>query len=204
MMGPAKNPDLHGNVPDEAAAALLLIDVVNDLEFEGGDRLLPQALALADRLERLVRRTRAAGLPTIYVNDNLGRWQSSFPAVLAHALGPVRGAPLAGRLRPDADAYVVLKPKHSAFYATTLDVLLRYLKVGTLILTGLTGDRCVLFTAIDAFLRDFHLVVPSDCVVSIEPEHNRQALAYMARMLDADVRESDAILASIDDRPPAA
>ena len=190
---PGKNPDLHGNVPDEAAAALLLIDVITDLEFEDGDRLLPQALAMADRLERLLRRSRAAGLPVIYVNDNIGRWQSSFPAALAHALRSTRGAALVRRLRPDEDAYVVLKPKHSAFYATTLDVLLRYLRVDTLILTGLTGDRCVLFSAIDAFLRDFHLVIPSDCTVSIEPEHNRQALAYMARMLDADVRESAAL-----------
>jgi nicotinamidase-related amidase len=190
---PAKNPDLHGNVPDEAAAALLLIDVINDLEFEGGDRLLPQAMAMAEPLERLLRLSRTAGLPVIYVNDNVGRWQSSFPEVLAHALGSVRGAPLARRLRPDDEAYVVLKPKHSAFYATTLDVLLRYLRVDTLILTGLTGDRCVLFSAVDAYLRDFHLVVPSDCVASIEPEHNRQALAYMARMLDADVRESAAL-----------
>jgi nicotinamidase-related amidase len=188
-----KNPDLHGNVPDEAAAALLLIDVINDLEFEGGDRLLPQALAMADHLQRLLQWSHAVGLPTIYVNDNVGKWRSTFPDVLAHALGPVRGAPLVRRLRPDEDAYVVLKPKHSAFFGTTLDVLLRYLKVDTLILTGLTGDRCVLFTAIDAFLRDFRLLVPSDCVVSIDPEYNRQALDYMARMLDADVRESGSI-----------
>jgi nicotinamidase-related amidase len=193
---PAKNADLHGNVPDEAAAALLLIDVITDLEFEGGDRLLPQALVMADHLEPLLRRSRAARLPVIYVNDNVGRWQSSFPAVLAHALRSGRGGPLVRRLRPDDDAYVVLKPKHSAFYSTTLDVLLRYLRVDTLILTGLTGDRCVLFTAIDAFLRDFHLVVPSDCVASIEPEHNRQALAYMARMLDADVRPAAALARS--------
>jgi len=85
---------------------------------------------------------------------------------------------------------VVLKTKHSGFYATTLELLLRYLKAETLVLTGLTGDRCVLFTAADAFMRDFELFVPADGTVSIEPEHNRHALAEMARLLDADLTDS--------------
>ena len=99
----------------------------------------------------------------------------------------MRGRPLARRLRPHATDYVVLKTKHSGFYATTLELLLHYLKADTLVLTGLTGDRCVLFTAADAFMRDYRLAVPADCVASIEPEHNRHALGEMARLFDADL-----------------
>jgi nicotinamidase-related amidase len=191
---PAKNPDLHGNVPDRSPVALLLIDVINHLEFEGGERLLGHALAMADRLAALKRRARAAGIPAIYVNDNFGRWQSDFARVLerCHAEG-VRGKPVVDRLTPEADDYFVLKPKHSGFYSTTLDTLLDYLEVDTLILTGLTADRCVLFTASDAYMRDFNLMVPSDCVASIDPADNRAALAHMARVLKAETTESTAL-----------
>ena len=193
-MPPARNDDLHGNAPDESDVALLLIDVINDLEFEGGDRLLPQALVMARHLADLAARARRAGVPVIYANDNFGRWRSDFGALLARVLGEdVRGRPIAERLRPGPDDYVVLKPKHSAFFSTTLDLLLRYLKTRTLVLGGLTGDRCVLFTASDAYLRDFELVVPGDGVVSIDRVANRRALAQMRTLLGADVRPSRAV-----------
>lgn len=188
---PAKNHDLHGNVPDTAAAALLIIDMINDLEFPGGDRLLRTALPAARRIAGLKRRAGACGIPTIYVNDNYGRWQSDFTAVVDHCLRDgVRGRPLAELLRPAEEDYFVLKPKHSGFYSTTLDVLLDYLKVTTLIITGMAGNVCVLFTANDAFMRDFHLIVPADCVASIEEADNTYALQQMRDLLGADITPS--------------
>jgi nicotinamidase-related amidase len=187
----AKNDDLHGSGLDDADVALLLIDVINDLEFDGGEVLLTQALPMADHLAQLKRRAKQAGIPAIYVNDNFGRWQSDFAKLLAHCLDDgVRGQPLAEQLRPEGDDYFVLKPKHSGFYATTLDLLLRYLQVTTVILTGLTGDICVLFTANDAYMRDLHVVVPADCVASLQPDENRHALTHMQRVLKADIRPS--------------
>jgi nicotinamidase-related amidase len=194
---PARNTDLHGNAPDTSRVALVLVDVINDLEFEGGDRLLPHALTMAERVAVLAARARRAGVPVIYVNDNFGRWRSDFRALLQRCLRrPVRGRPLARRLSPRTTDYVVLKTKHSAFYATTLELLLRYLDATTLVLAGLTGDRCILFSASDAFMRDFHLFVPADCVASIEPEHNRRALAEMARLFDADLTVSTGLVLS--------
>jgi nicotinamidase-related amidase len=191
---PAKNPDLHGNAPDEAPSVLVLIDVINDLEFDGGDALLTQALPMAERLAALKRRARAAGIPAVYVNDNFGRWRSDLRALLAHCRSDgVRGRPLVERLVPEPDDYFVLKPKHSGFFSTTLDTLLTYLKARTLILTGLTADHCVLFTASDAYLRDFHVIVTPDCVASIDPRHTRQALDHMHRVLKADVTTSTAL-----------
>jgi len=188
---PAKNPDLHGNAPDKAASVLVLIDVINDLEFEGGEALLRQALPMAERLAALKRRLHAAGVPAIYVNDNFGRWRSDFRTLLAHCLRDgVRGKPLAEQLAPGPDDYFVLKPKHSGFFSTTLDILLEYLRAHTLILTGLTAENCVLFTASDAYLRDYHLVVPPDCVASIEPAHTREALEHMHRVLKARLTPS--------------
>jgi nicotinamidase-related amidase len=188
---PAKNEDLHGNVPDQAEIALLLIDVINDLEFPGGELLVEHALPMADRIAALKRRAKAAGIPAIYVNDNFGRWQSDLNKLLAHCLeNDVRGRPMVEQLRPDADDYFVLKPKHSGFFATTLETLLRYLGAKTLILTGVAGDICILFTASDAFLRDYRTIVPADCVASNDADDNRHALEQMRRVLKADVTPS--------------
>ena len=186
---PAKNPDLHGNVPDTADVALLLIDWINDLEFPEGDQLLRTARPAAGRAAELKRRARAAKVPVIYVNDNFGRWQSNFNVQVEHCLEDgVRGKPLVELLKPDDEDYFVLKPKHSGFFSTSLDILLEYLRVKTLILSGLAGNICVLFTANDAYMRDFHLVVPADAIASNSEEENRHALDQMSRILRADVR----------------
>ena len=194
-MPPARNEDLHGNAPDQSDVAVVLIDVINDLEFEGGDRLLRDAVLMARHVAALAARARRAGIPVIYANDNFGRWRSDFRALLDRVLGTdVRGRPIAELLRPEPEDYIVLKTKHSAFYCTTLDLLLRYLGTRTLVLGGLTGDRCVLFTASDAYMRDFRLLVPSDGVASIDRGANRRALAQMRELFGADVRPSRAVV----------
>jgi nicotinamidase-related amidase len=188
---PAKNEDLHGNAPDKADVALLLIDVINDLDFPEGDQLLRHALPMAHRLLALKKRAKRAGVPVLYVNDNFGRWRSNFQAQVQHCLRDgVRGRPLAELLRPEDDDYFVLKAKHSGFFSTTLDLLLEYLQVKTVIITGVAANICVLFTANDAYMRDFHLVVPADCVASNTEEENRNALDQMRKVLKADVRPS--------------
>jgi nicotinamidase-related amidase len=188
---PAKNEDLHGNAPDRSPVALVLIDVINDMEYPGGDRLLEHAIPVAERVAGLKRRTKAAGVPVVYANDNFGRWRSDFREVVQHCLGDdVRGRPFVERLKPERDDYFVLKPKHSAFFATTLETLLAYLGPRRLILAGLAGDTCVLLTAADAYMRDFHLHVPRDCVASIDPEENQRALDYMERVLEVDTTPS--------------
>ena len=182
------NADLHGSVPDTAKVALILIDVINDLEFPGAEQLLAHALPMAHRLAALKRRAKAAHIPVIYVNDNFGRWQSDFTKLVAHCLTDgVRGRPVAKLLQPESDDYFVLKPKHSGFFSTTLDTLLRYLGAQTLILTGMAGNICVLFTANDAYMRDYGLVVPADCVVSNTVAENEHALAQMQKVLKADI-----------------
>ena len=189
-----RNEDLHGNAPDKADVALLLIDVINNLEFSESEQLLRHALPMAHRIVALKKRAKGLGIPAIYVNDNFSRWQSNFHAQVEHCLhDEVVGKPLAEMLVPDKDDYFVLKPKHSAFFSTTLDILLEYLQVKSVILTGIAGNICVLFTANDAYMRDFSLVVPGDCVASNTAEENRYALEQMAKVLKADTRESIAL-----------
>lgn len=182
---------LHGSAPDQSPLVLLIIDMINDLEFPGGESLLSHSLPVAQRIAALKRCARAAHVPVIYANDNFGRWRSDFRQVVAHCLyDGVRGQPLAELLKPDEDDYFVLKPKHSAFFVSTLETLLKYLGVRALILTGIAGDNCVLFTANDAYMRDLALYVPADCVASVSAEENNRALSYMQRVTKADISPS--------------
>ena|SRR5690349_5381154 len=191
MPNPTKNEDLHGNVPDNSPVALLIVDMINDLEWPGGDRMFEQIMPVAERIDALRKRAKRLDIPTLYVNDNFGRWQSDLRAVLTHCLeDDVRGRPMVRLIAPDDDDYFVLKPKHSGFYSTTLETLLAYLKATTLILTGVAGNSCVLFTASDAFMRDYFLIVPADCTASIDPEDNAYALKQMREVLHADTTPS--------------
>lgn len=189
--GPAKNDDLHGSVPESSRVALLLIDVINDMAFEGSEPLVRQAPAMAQRIAALKRRAKDAGIPVLYINDNFGRWQSDFRRLIDHCLHDgVPGEPVARLLHPDEDDYFVLKPKHSAFFETTLDTLLAYLGATTLILTGIAGNICILFSANDAYMRDYNLFVPADCVISNTEEENQYALRQIERVLKGDTTPS--------------
>jgi nicotinamidase-related amidase len=171
--------------------ALLLIDVINDMDFDGSESLVRLAEPMARRLRLLKRRVRAAGLPTIYINDNFGRWQSDFRTLVEHCVNAnVPGRNVARMLKPDRKDYFVLKPKQSAFYGTTLDTLLRDLKIKKLILTGIAGDNCVLFSANDAYMREFKLFIPSDCIASETEAENHYALQLMKKVVKADIRPS--------------
>jgi nicotinamidase-related amidase len=188
---PARNPDLHGSAPDKSEVALLLIDVINDLDFPEANQLLRYARPMAKKLSRLKQRAKKAGVPVIYVNDNFGRWRSDFRRQVQHCLRDgSRGQQIVSLLQPDENDYFVLKPKHSGFFSTTLETLLHYLGSRKLILTGIAGNFCVLFTPNDAYMRDYDLIIPSDCTVSNTPEENREALALMRKFLKADTRPS--------------
>jgi nicotinamidase-related amidase len=191
---PSKNRDLHGNAPDKSPIALLLIDVINDMEFADGDKLLANALPAARKIAALKKRAKKAGIPVIYVNDNFGKWRSDFKTIVEHCIkAGVTGSPVAKLLKPAKTDYFVLKPKHSAFFDTSLDILLKYLEAKTLILTGFAGNICVLFTANDAYMRDFNIIVPSDCCASNEVLDNEYTLKQIEWLLKADVRPSDKI-----------
>jgi len=190
---PEKNIDLHGSAPDKHKFALLLIDVINDFDFPEADELLKYARKMAPNLLRLKRRAQEAGIPVIYVNDNFGRWKSDFRHTVNHCAQHGRGRDVVKLLRPEKSDYFVLKPKHSGFFSTTLETLLRYLETQTLILTGIAGNFCVLFTANDAYMRDFNLFVPSDCTVSNTKKENQSALGLMKKFLKADTRLSSGI-----------
>jgi nicotinamidase-related amidase len=191
---PTKNEHLHGFVPDQCNVALILADVINDMDFDGGEELFEHAWPAAKRLAALVRRARAAGVPIIYVNDNFGRWRSDFQKELRHVIDDgTRGAPIAELLRPADEDYFVLKAKHSGFYHTQLDLLIDYLKVKTILLAGFATDICVLFTAADAHMRDLHIIVPRDCSAAGTIEDHERTIEHIGRVLQVSTPLADEI-----------
>jgi nicotinamidase-related amidase len=171
---------------------LLLIDVLND--FEGVADLAKQAQPAAEAIKALCAQARASGVPIVYVNDNFALWHSDRAQIVEHCRRPdSNGHAIVDLLEPARDDYFVIKPRYSGFYATNLPVLLPQLGAARLIVTGFATDICVLFTATDAYMREYDLWIPADCVAANTSERSRAALDHMAKILKAETRMSDEI-----------
>lgn len=170
---------------------LLLIDFINPLDFPGAAELAPAALAAARATAALKKRHAGSGLATIYANDNYGVWQSDFHSLVTTCLG-MPGAPgeMARLLYPQAGDLTILKPRHSAFYASPLELLLIQMETKELVICGLATDMCVQLTAGDAFLRQYGTWVPADCTAAESATTKAASLAYMADVLKCDTRPS--------------
>ena len=143
------------------------------------------------KIRRLKQRAKKAEVPVVYLNDNFGRWHSDFRSQVQYCLSDESlGREMVKQLQPEESDYFVLKPKHSGFFATPLNMLLREIGARRLILTGIAGNFCVLLTANDAYLRDYESFIPADCVASNFERDNRQALELMQKILKADIRPS--------------
>lgn len=176
---------------------LLLVDFINPLEFPEADALADAALAAARATARLKRRLAASGMLSIYANDNYGRWRSDFRQTLDHCMSRDGAAGTIARLlAPVESDLVILKPRHSAFYQTPLELVLGQTRTRQLIIAGLAADICVQLTAMDAGLRGYEVHVPADCTAAESPAAKQQALHYLKRVMKADVRRSAAIAAS--------
>lgn len=170
---------------------LLLVDVINPLDFPEARQLELEALRAAKSIARFKGRLKARRVACVYANDNYGRWRSDFRDVLKGCLS--RGdtsAEIAALLAPQPDDLVILKPRHSGFFATPLDLVLGQMHAERVIIVGLATDICVQLTAMDANMRGFKIWVPADCTAAESPAQKRAALAYMQRVLRADVRNA--------------
>jgi nicotinamidase-related amidase len=178
--------------PSPVPVALLLIDVLTTFHFPDGNIILKEALNMRNALLELKARTRRVGIPVLYVNDNFGDWRSEKEVLMGRCLEAM-GREFVRPLLPDSEDYFVLKPMHSAFYMTPLEVLLRHLQIETLILTGLTSNSCITATAHDANMRGFDLYIPADCSCARSREEHVQALAQLNAMAGANVMPSSSL-----------
>ena len=175
--------------PAPGGTALLIIDMITDLEFDGAEEMREAAHQAADRIAWLRGEADAAGVPVVYVNDNRGQWHSERSRLIEHAMREGgSGRDLVQRIEPRKDDYFVIKPQFSGFYSTNLPVLLPKLGATRLILTGVSADICVLFTAADAHMREYDLWVPSDTVAGSDRQRTRWALEIMQQSMHAETR----------------
>jgi isochorismate hydrolase len=159
-------------------------------------------MPMVKNLVKLRKAFKHRGIPVIYANDNFGKWKSERSQLISECLKPdCLGRTIAESLLPDQDDYFVLKPKHSAFFSTTLDTLLLYLGAKTLVLTGIAGNICVLHTAMDAHIRDYNVIVPEDCVASNSQAENRFALRHLKDVLSTDIKPSQHWIRAVTKRP---
>ena len=166
-----------------ARTALVIVDMVNPLDFPKARSLLRHALPAARRIARLRARLKPHGVPVVFVNDNFTHWREDFRQLVAICSQPdVLGAPLIDALPPEQDDYNLLKPQHSAFYNTPLEVLVAQLGVSRVVLTGISTDQCILASAIDARMRELDVVVASDGTASMTATRHRNALAVLREM----------------------
>ena len=174
--------------------ALLLIDLINDWRMKDGEILLRNTFQILPRIVALKRRAIKAKVSVIYVNDNFGQWRSNLAEVIAHAEREgSRAAQIAKQLAPSPDDYVILKPRHSAFYATPLSLLLEEFGIEELVLTGVAGDQCVLATAGDALLRKFKVRIPADLTICKSAARRNAIVRHFRDVMDIPIGDSSRI-----------
>lgn len=184
----------HAKVP-RSDRVLLLVDFIKPLDFPGAEKLAPPAVKAARATARLRTRLDREGVAVVYANDNYGVWQSDFQSLVAQCVGrDDASGEIARMLAPRPTDITLLKPRHSAFYGSPLELLLKEMRAKQLILCGLATDICVQMTAADAFIRGYGVWVPSDCCASETPQAKAVALKYMKSVLKCEVRSSAASL----------
>lgn len=196
-------PQRSGLIEHDArhSNALLILDMISCWQFSDGPALGRQALRIAPAIAALKARCVAARVPVVYANDNSGQWRSDFQFLVRESLeSPGIAAKITRELEPAPGDYFVLKPKHSAFFATPLEILLDHLATRRLIVTGVASDQCVANTVADARMRDFEVVVPADCVATQSADRNRRALKHLEDVLDVRTTPGSRVRF---DKPPA-
>ena len=191
------------NIPrSRSNEAILIVDMISDFSFEGGEQMFDRAMAAAEKIADLKRRADEADVPVVFVNDNYGKWNEDFGTYVHNTMqASERGREVVEILNPGKDDLYIVKPQRSAFYATPLGVLLLSMDVSKVIVTGVTTDICVLFTAHDAYMRGYHVEVPADCSATVEPRHHDYTLRYLRRVADAETRNSKDIEFAMRENP---
>lgn len=178
---------------------LLLVDVINPLQFPNAGGLVREAVRAASRISKLKAKLKSRNIPAIYANDNYGTWHSEFSDILVECMGlsGPRGE-IARTLAPSETDLVILKPQHSAFHSTPLQHLLDRMEAEKLIIVGFATDMCVMLSATDARMSGYNVWVPSDCTAAENPSRKAFALRHLRQSFKCSVRASTGRMESDD------
>ncbi|NBJ70883.1 cysteine hydrolase [Roseburia sp. 1XD42-34] len=166
-------------------SAVLFVDIINDFNFPGGKELEANTKQILPNLIKLRNFAKEKKLPIIYVNDHYGLWQADFRKITDYCYND-KSKNIIEKLEPDDDDYFLIKPQHSAFFQTPLQALLTELGKKHLILAGIAGDICILFTAKDAYMYGYSMYIPENCMASEGKDNNDYALYLLHAVMKAD------------------
>lgn len=168
-----------------ADTALLVVDMLNAYRHPDADVLSDNVAGIVEPLSELIGRARGRDdVELIYVNDNYGDFTAEPSDIVRSALDGARPE-LVRPIAPEKGARVLTKVRHSVFYATALDYLLGRLEVQRVILVGQVTEQCILYSALDAYVRHFSVVVPPDAVAHIDADLGKAALRMMETNMSA-------------------
>jgi nicotinamidase-related amidase len=167
--------------------AVLVVDMLNSYQHPDAEVLIPNVAEIIDPLAELVESARKSDdVDLVYVNDNYGDFSAEFSDIVRSALAGAR-PDLVRPIVPDDDSRLVTKVRHSVFYSTPVAYLLGRLGTKRLILTGQVTEQCILYSALDAYVRHFPVVIPTDAVAHIDAELGAAALKMMEANMDAEL-----------------
>jgi nicotinamidase-related amidase len=170
--------------------ALLVIDIINPFDFKHGETLAHNTKKIVNPLRNLTKYCRQQKIPVIYINDHYNLWKADYKEIIKKCHNN-RSEEIINVLQPSENDFFLIKPKHSAFYGTALNTLLHHLNVENLIITGIAGNICVLFTANDAYMREFNLYIPENTIASVSNDDNHYALTMMQNVLKAKIEKAE-------------
>jgi nicotinamidase-related amidase len=182
-------------------AALIVTDMLNRYEHEDAEPLLKSVEAVVPRLRELIAEARERELLVAYVNDNDGDWTAGRDELANAAMAGAAPSPVEPLL-PPPDLPFIVKARHSAFYGTQLEYMLRQHDITRLVLTGQITEQCILYSALDAYVRHLAVVVPPDAVAHIHAELAGAALEMMRINMRAHTPPFDEALAVASEAAP--
>jgi nicotinamidase-related amidase len=172
------NSNIGSLVPANGRAALLVMDVQNDVVALMGDR----GPALVERTAALIAQARAAQIPVVYV---VVAFRPGYPELdpdgpMYARLGATNrliegasGTAISPAVAPQDGEVVVTKRRVSAFAGTDLETILRARRIDTLILAGIATSGVVLSTVRQATDMDYKVAVVKDCCGDADDEVHR-------------------------------
>jgi nicotinamidase-related amidase len=172
-----------------AHAAVIVIDMLNPYDHEDAEPLMESVATVLPSLRELIEQAPAAGLLTAYVNDNHGDWTAGRGKLIERAREG-RAPELIEPIAPSADLPFLVKARHSVFYQTQLEYMLRDQEVDRIVLTGQVTEQCILYSALDAYVRHFEVVVPRSAVAHIHEDLAEAALRMMEENMRAQIADS--------------
>jgi nicotinamidase-related amidase len=174
--------------------ALVVVDMLSTYEHDDAETLTRNVRAVLPRISELVENAADdENVELIYVNDLYGEWNAGRAELLERVLGGEH-RDLVEPIAPAEDVSFIVKARHSIFYETPLEYMLRQKEIGRLVLVGQVTEQCILYSALDAYIRHFDVVVPRDAVAHIHEDLADAALRMMEINMGAEIIDAAALL----------